>query len=324
MVTEEFESFREIFGAPPFIEPWIHFFVSPREMRLVTAIGRASVSVARAASILSESPSDTVALLEDAYRRSVLDREESDAGVRYRAGTFAGRLKSFCLFGNYHVMPREVRARLDEWDFEDYLERNGHFRAVLSADPDYDDCHNEWVLLLPEVEQMLDAATAIRLLPCDCKMLADRCGHSREICLILDARLLTDRTGGRDLGREEAKKLVRDLDAEGLVHTGGPPRWRESGPSVVCNCCACCCYPFRAARRLGTKGRWPRSRYLARFDRGPCRSCGRCASRCPFGAFSFAPQQRVVSFDPALCWGCGLCAGTCPTGAISMDPVTAG
>ena len=303
------DRFSAEIGSPDFITPYLHFFATEEEMKLVTLIGQAG----------GPAPSGVdMTLLEQAYRSCLLDREEAGGSLSYRAGSFYAILKHFAQFGNYHVIPRPVRKKLDAWDFAEYLRRNDNFRKVIDTRPDYDACHNEWVLLAGEVEEMIDAATAIRLVPCDCKMLADNCSFSREICLILDRRLISDRTGGRDLDRDEAKQLIRSLENEGLMHTGGPPDWRDAGPSVVCNCCACCCYPFRASRLLDAKGKWPRSRYVAAHDAALCSSCGACVKRCHFGAFS---AGRPVSFDPEKCWGCGICASACPTHAIRMTEI---
>lgn len=313
------DEFSAAIESPDFVKPYLHFFATPEEMKLVASIGAAG----------RPAPSGVEGdVLDRAYHAHLLDREERDGSVSYRAGNFYGILKHFALFGNYHVIPQPVRKQLDAWDFAEYLRRNDNFRKVIDSRPDYDGCHNEWVFLADEVEEMIDAATAIRLLPCDCKMLADNCAHSREICLILDRRLISDRTGGRDLDRHEAKELIRSLEKEGLMHTGGPPNWREAGPSVVCNCCGCCCYPFRASRLLGAKGKWPRSRHVATHDAALCSSCGACLKRCFFGAFTFSSGAadtaagRRVSFDPKLCWGCGICASACPTHAIRMTGIS--
>ena len=314
------DEFSAAIESPDFITPYLHFFATEEEMKLVALTGRAGLSA----------PSGVEsALREGAYKRHLLDREERDGSFSYTPGNFYDILKHFALFGNYHVIPQPVRRQLDAWDFAEYLRRNDNFRKVIDTRPDYDACHNEWVLLAGEAEEMIDAATAIRLLPCDCKMLADNCTHSREICLILDRKLISERTGGRDIGRNEAKQLIRSLEKEGLMHTGGPPNWREAGPRVVCNCCGCCCYPFRASRLLGAKGKWPRSRYVAAHDAALCSSCGACAKRCHFGAFRISSDAvapgagRRVSLDPELCWGCGICASACPAHAIRMTEIDA-
>jgi formate hydrogenlyase subunit 6/NADH:ubiquinone oxidoreductase subunit I len=99
-----------------------------------------------------------------------------------------------------------------------------------------------------------------------------------------------------------------------------------SGVHAICNCCACDCYPFRAAEALGSMGAWPRIRYLADYDTNQCSFCGACVRRCHFDAFYHDgsmvkvndKEKKTVFFDPEKCWGCGLCANTCPTDAILM------
>lgn len=320
--------FMKVFRVPEFIRPYLHFFVAEREIRLITVLQDGSLTGEEVARLWREPHQEVSGFLEQAYRRHVVDRAYKDGIALYSAGDFYGRLDNYSKFGNYHVVPLKIRHMLDQWCFEEYLQRNGYFSKITGGQPDYGNCHNEWVLLLPEVEAMIDAAGRIGVVPCNCKMMAGNCGHSREICLLFDDTI-TDRTAGRELTREEARELVRRLDREGLMHTGGPHDWQEKGPGVVCNCCSCCCYPFRAASKLGTKGKWPRSRYVASYNRDKCRLCGLCAGRCQFGAFYFDGNgldqggkiRKNVVFNSELCWGCGLCANSCPGGAIVMEKV---
>jgi ferredoxin len=135
-----------------------------------------------------------------------------------------------------------------------------------------------------------------------------------------------DRGHGKRLTLAEAVDLLRWADGKGLMHTSDS-EWRTRGLHAICNCCACDCYPFRAALELGSKGAWPRSRYIAVHDREKCNSCGLCVQRCYFDAFFLdpAPEQPAgktetdVRYAPGRCWGCGLCANTCPTEAITME-----
>jgi Pyruvate/2-oxoacid:ferredoxin oxidoreductase delta subunit len=192
---------------------------------------------------------------------------------------------------------------------------------------------NDTVLLLGEIEEMLDAAIHIVVQPCDCRRLGQNCEQPVETCIWLDDGALhaLDRGYGRQLDREEAKELVRRADRAGLMHTADS-EWRTRGLHAICNCCACDCYPFRAAQELGSKGVWPRSRYVAVRDREQCNLCGACVKRCHFQAFyhdgssvklSGKAKQNVL-YDRERCWGCGLCANTCPSAAILMAPLARG
>lgn len=318
------DDFMAVFQVPDFVEPYMHHFVTGLEKRLVAGMQGRSMTPADIAAMLGESPEKINAFLEQAYRRHVIDKSRKDGVILYSAGDFYGRLDNFSTTGNYLVIPKQIRRRLDRWCFEEYVQRHHGFKKVIENNPEYDGCHNEWVLLLAEVEEMIDSARRIMVAPCNCKMLADNCHFSREICIFFDNEI-TDRTPGRELPREEALALVRRLDKEGLMHTGGPYDWKEKGPAVVCNCCTCCCHPFRAALELGTKGKWPRSRYVARYDPDKCRQCGLCAKRCQFGAFhrigDGVKSKGKMAYAGELCWGCGLCANTCPAEAIHMAPL---
>ncbi|HHY40349.1 MAG TPA: 4Fe-4S binding protein [Syntrophaceticus sp.] len=320
------EKFMELFQVPDFVKPYLHHFVTEQEMELIVKLKGRSLTADDIAGLMNASVYKVRDLLEKAYQREVLNREIKDGLVYYKAADFYARLDNYCKWGNYYVLPKSVRKKLDQWCYDEFLKRNNNFQKVIENDPEYDNCFNEWVLLLSEVEEMIDVAREIRVVPCDCKMLADNCDRPREVCLFFDNKI-TDRTGGRTLTKDEAKQLVRYTDQKGLMHTGGPYNWREVGPNVVCNCCADCCYPFRAALHLGTKGKWPKSRYIANYNPDNCRLCGRCVQRCHFGAFYYdgtvvdqkGRSRRRVAFNPDLCWGCGLCANSCPAGAIVME-----
>ena len=321
------EDFMEIFQAPEFIKPFIQHFVTEQEMELIVRMKNRSLAEDEIVSLMKDTVTDVNELLEHAYRREVLNKEVKDGIIYYTISNFYARLDNHSKWGNYYVLPRNIRKKLDKWCFEEYLKRHNHFQEVIVSDPDYDNCHNDWILLLSEVEEMIDAARALRVVPVTARC-CDNCDRPREVCLYFDDHI-TDRTGGRTLTKEEAKELVRMADKKGLMHTGGPYNWKVKGLSVVCNCCIDCCYPFRAAQKFGTKGKWPKSRYIAKYDAEKCRLCGLCTKRCPFGAFCFGDTEvekdgklkKNVMFDPELCWGCGLCANSCPAGAIVMDKI---
>ena len=130
---------------------------------------------------------------------------------------------------------------------------------------------------------------------------------------------------GKRLSRDEMKDLIISLDKKGLMHTGNK-NWKTMGLGLLCSCCTCCCYPFRAGIELELKGLWPKSYYIAEYNPKECTYCGLCVRRCRFGAWEHdgtsvevrGKKRKNVIYDPEKCWGCGLCATTCAPDAIIM------
>ena len=170
-------------------------------------------------------------------------------------------------------------------------------------------------------------AAHVYLWPCDCRAAMERCRKPSLVCLRFD----NDRGLGWEISHERALAVLRDADRHGLMHTGEVAAAADEPltAGAICNCCADCCFPQLAGAALGAARLWPRSRYVARRDPQTCTLCGRCARRCPFGAFTVgqggqgarAAARRLLSvaFREDLCRGCGLCATGCPEGAITME-----
>ncbi len=322
------DAFMAAFGVWEEARPYLHLIVNEDEMRLIVAMAGRAVTAPEAADLLGVPPEQATALLERAYSRCVVNKTPDG---RYTPADFWARLDHFAKYENWDDLPPEGRKQLDRRFLDAFIERhreNVHRKmqglAAENALP------NDTILLLHEVEEMIDAATLIIVQPCDCRRLGQNCDKPVETCIWLDdgARAALDRGHGRRLTKEEAKRLVRRADHKGLMHTADS-EWRTRGLHAICNCCADDCYPFRAAQELGSKGVWPRSRYVASFNPDLCRFCGVCVKRCHFGAFYHdgttvtvggRPKPNVC-FDPAKCWGCGLCANTCTEGAITMLPL---
>ena len=69
---------------------------------------------------------------------------------------------------------------------------------------------------------------------------------------------------------------------------------------------------------MGLFKKWPRAHFEPSTDESACISCGLCAERCQFYAFTFDGEE--IQFESDKCIGCGICATGCPTEAISMKP----
>jgi len=322
------EAFIEAFGVWDMARPYLGLIVDDAEMRLVVALHGSPATAEEVAVRLDLPTEEAAALLRRAYSRCVVDKVEQEGQVAYAAGTFYNRLDHFAKYENWDDIPLADRRALDRRFLDEFIARHqATIRLKMQGLEPENSLPNDTVLLLPEVEEMLDAATLIALQPCDCRRLGQYCDRPVGTCLSLDdvAQAILDRGHGRQLTREEAKDVVRWADKKGLMHTSDS-QWRVRGLHAICNCCACDCYPFRAALELGSKGVWPRSRWVVAYDGAACNQCGACVRRCHFGAFYHdgttalvdGKEKPTVRFDAGRCWGCGLCANTCPSGAAVM------
>ena len=325
-------TFYQQFGVWPVARPYAGLMFGEDEIRLVLALAEGPLTAEQIATALDLAPAASSALAERAYRRLLVDREGQDPDTRYRAADFYTFLDHFLKYENWDDLPLEDRRAIDAQYLAEFVDRVRDDVALKMAGGEpAGGGHNDAVLLLHEAEAMVRAAGEIAIQPCNCRRAGQYCDRPVETCIWMDeaARAALARGHGRAVSTEEAVALLRAADRAGLMHTGDS-EWQANGLGAICNCCACDCYPFRAAEALGSKGVWPRSRYLATYDVERCSLCGACVRRCHFRAFYHdgatreveGKERKTVAFDPEKCWGCGLCANTCPAGAIVMETVS--
>lgn len=323
------DDFVEAFGVWEEAQPYVGMMADEEEMRLVIALHDRSCATEEIAGLLGIPGAQAADILQRAYARHLVDRVVKDSITTFTAGTFFARLDHFAKYENWDDIPGRDRQVIDRRFLDEFISRHRpNVERKMQGLEAKNALPNDTVLLLHEVEEMIEAATHIVVQPCDCRRLGQNCDRPVETCIWLDDGALEalERGYGRCLSRREAKELVRWADKKGLMHTADS-EWRTRGLHAICNCCGCDCYPFRAAQEMGSKGVWPRSRYVAVHDPERCNLCGACIQRCHFEAFYHdgsligveGEEKKNVLFEPAHCWGCGLCATTCPSGAIVME-----
>jgi len=318
------DRFVSLFEVPEFVVPHLSRFVSEREMDLVLGLDGEKCSVSEIVSRLGCSLKDAQDVLKACYDKHVVHKEELEGELVYFAGDFYDLLDYLCKFDeNYPLIDKDLKQALDQWCYRVYAERMGSYlNSLMNGEPV--DRAPETFLLMEDLDEVLESVREIRLVPCNCRKLAEQCAKPVETCLSFDS-FISDRTFGRSLTKKEAKELVKTAHQKGLMHQLNSD-WRTEGPAFMCNCCSCCCYPTRLAQEKGTKGVFPISQYEAQRDESRCTHCGVCTKRCNFGAFYLGEAEvavkdktrKKVEFDREKCWGCGICVDTCAPKALSM------
>jgi ferredoxin len=319
---------------PAFLLPWTDRFFESGDLALIAALASGPQP---AADLLDGLPGVTRAGLERSRRRGIVDLP-GDGSDTVALADFHARYEVWAIFEGWKDVPDRVAEQLNEWELAAYVDavgpdlvaiREGTLRHGGEAGYSY--------VLLSEAEELIGRQSSVFLWPCNCRAMYRRCGKPVNVCLRFD----NDRGLGWEISMERALDVLREADRAGLMHTAYAGQGAPEAHGV-CNCCADCCFPHVAARRLDVARLWPTRRHQATVDAAACTLCGRCVSRCPVGALALqragdgAPagcdvvaqqagelpeKHRSLLFAAAECRGCGLCATGCPEAAIAMEPL---
>ncbi|MFW9849748.1 MAG: ATP-binding protein [Candidatus Thorarchaeota archaeon] len=173
-----------------------------------------------------------------------------------------------------------------------------------------------------DIDTMIDAAEGPFVVGhCLCRKIKSLYGQPckvtdrEETCLILGpyAEVFIDAEWGREINREELRKIIKDNQHDGLVLQPS-----NSGKlEFLCSCCSCCCGLLRAKSSVPRPIDFFTTNNFAEVDLDLCSSCGTCVEKCQMRALSL--EDEVLNVDLDRCIGCGLCVVNCPDGALSLQ-----
>lgn len=183
--------------------------------------------------------------------------------------------------------------------------------------------HFGQVLPIEDVEHVIDLVDSITRMPCGCRFLTtgktdkrycfgfgfdkmDILGEFPDAASSLEV-----------LDKEEAKRIFREYDEEGLMHS----IWTGITPYVVglCNCDHDC-GAYKGYIEMRGAPTFFRAEYICETDWDLCAGCKSCMSQCQFGAQFYSSALGKVYIDPTRCFGCGVCRAACPHDAIALLP----
>jgi electron transport complex protein RnfB len=169
------------------------------------------------------------------------------------------------------------------------------------------------------VELLNDSEGPFAVGECICRKISTMRGKScqmtsrLETCMALGS-MATMFDNWREVGREEALKIARLNQAEGLVLQ--PSNTQKI--DFVCACCGCCCGMLATLKSLPRPIDFWATNYCANCDSKLCDGCATCVERCQMEAVTVYDGSQTAHVDLDRCIGCGNCVTTCSTGAMTL------
>ncbi len=187
------------------------------------------------------------------------------------------------------------------------------------------DVKGEGVMPLEDAMEIVDKFDTFAVSHCYCRHHKDLLGKPCEVteekvnCLTFgrSARFMIDYGFGKEISREETKRILKECEEAGLVHKFFHEKNDlERDEFAICNCCKCCCGTFELYYR-GAAPMQTYTSYMATVDRETCNACGVCVDMCPMEALSLGDDAVVI--DVSKCIGCGVCSYHCAGGALALQ-----
>lgn len=178
------------------------------------------------------------------------------------------------------------------------------------------------VVPIEDAEQIVDLVDSIVRMPCACRKLTT--GREARYCFGLGIDVVgilskyPDYSNSFDvLEKEEAKKVLRSFDKQGLMHS----IWTFKTPYIgaICNCDQDC-MAFRIQVKTNLLQIMFRSEYVALVNWDLCNGCKKCLLNCQFGAIRYSNALKRPTIDMTRCYGCGVCRAVCDKDAITLKP----
>jgi NAD-dependent dihydropyrimidine dehydrogenase PreA subunit len=173
------------------------------------------------------------------------------------------------------------------------------------------------------VEELIQKFDEIALGHCFCRHYKDMTGNpckqtaERETCFTFgkSARFTSEQGFSRMITKEEALKVLKKAEEDGLVHKAYHPNFDiTKDETSICNCCRCCCANAvdNMIAPISTV-----THFLAQVNADLCVGCGKCVEKCHTYA-AYLGDDKKAHRKEERCIGCGVCAHFCPKNAVTL------
>jgi NAD-dependent dihydropyrimidine dehydrogenase PreA subunit len=181
----------------------------------------------------------------------------------------------------------------------------------------------EQIVTTQDIKKLIEKFDDIAVGQCYCRQKEDFLGHTckqnppGESCFTLgkSARHTTKHGFTRLISKEEAVKILKDIENAGLVHKVYHLNSDLSKDEVaICNCCSCCCPTSKVSVTFPNVNI---ASFTIDIDQDLCTGCGTCVEKCFNQVLELNEHGRAEQVGEE-CIGCGVCAYLCPENAISL------
>ena len=181
----------------------------------------------------------------------------------------------------------------------------------------------EQIITTEDIKKLIEKFDDIAVGQCYCRQKEDFLGHTckqdppGESCFTLgkSARHTTKHGFTRLISKEEALKILKDIEDAGLVHKVYHLNSDLGKDEVaICNCCSCCCPTSKVSVTFPNVNI---ASFTVEIDQDLCTGCGTCVEKC-FNQVLEINENGIAEKVEEECIGCGVCAYLCPEQAISL------
>ncbi len=174
--------------------------------------------------------------------------------------------------------------------------------------------HGGRAATVEECLEIIDSASQIKVVDCSCRLKEKRCEAPIKTCITVNtgAEVFGTLKKGELISQEKAAEIIKESYHNGLIRA--VHHCIEPDTYAVCNCCTCCCVPYRLRSEFNIETAVQNGSMVAEIDHESCKQCGNCQKACPQKAI-FPERSIVIAED---CLGCGLCVHQCQFNAVRM------
>lgn len=179
--------------------------------------------------------------------------------------------------------------------------------------------HGGKIVTLQEACFWIDKAETVILSTCYCRDTFKNCKEHLNSCIkFSDTDIflkVENKDTTRKITKDQAKEILHQCSSKGFFHFLS---WCSS-PNLysICNCCTCCCVPFRLFKEYEIASALKKGNLIACFDKINCTNCMLCIDYCKFGGLRVL-KNGSIEISQDNCFGCGMCEAACPNNSIKL------